>query len=68
LDCVNGDTVRYVLLQRGTPIPALPEINHPHPWWDQALINPHIELLDYVKAIHPELAPEHQLTLLRRIE
>ncbi len=39
-----------------------------NPWWDQALINPHIELLDYVKAIHPELVPEHELKLLRQIK
>ena len=39
-----------------------------NPWWDQALINPHLELLDYVKAIHPELAPEHELKLLRQIK
>lgn len=39
-----------------------------NPWWDQALINPHIELLDYVKAIHPEIAPEHELKLLRQIK
>jgi iron complex transport system substrate-binding protein len=39
-----------------------------NPWWDQALINPHVELLDYVKALHPELAPEHELTLLRQIK
>ncbi len=39
-----------------------------NPWWDQALINPHIELLDYVKAIHPELVPEHELNLLRQIK
>jgi len=26
---VNGDTVRYVLVQRGTPVPNLPGINHP---------------------------------------
>ncbi|MCI0388885.1 MAG: hypothetical protein MOB07_08995 [Acidobacteria bacterium] len=39
-----------------------------NPWWDQALINPHIELLDYVKAIHPELVPGHELRLLRQIK
>ncbi len=39
-----------------------------NPWWDQALINPHIELLDYVKAMHPELVPEHELKLLRQIK
>lgn len=39
-----------------------------NPWWDQALINPHLELLDYVKAIHPELVPEHELKLLRQIK
>jgi iron complex transport system substrate-binding protein len=39
-----------------------------NPWWDQALINPHIELLDYVKAIHPELVPQHELKLLRQIK
>jgi iron complex transport system substrate-binding protein len=38
-----------------------------NPWWDQALIQPHVELLDYVKAIHPELVPEHELKLLRQI-
>ena len=26
---VNGDTVRYVLVQRGTPAPALPNLHHP---------------------------------------
>lgn len=45
-----------------------PTENRRNPWWDQALINPHIELLDYVKAIHPELAPEHELKLLRQIK
>lgn len=25
---VNGDTVRYVLVQRGTPTPDLPDLNH----------------------------------------
>jgi iron complex transport system substrate-binding protein len=39
-----------------------------NPWWDQALINPHLELLDYVKALHPELAPEHELKLLRQLK
>jgi iron complex transport system substrate-binding protein len=39
-----------------------------NPWWDQALINPHIELLDYVKTIHPELVPEHEMKLLRQIK
>ncbi len=39
-----------------------------NPWWDQALIQPHIELLDYVKAIHPELVPEHEMKLLRQIK
>ncbi len=39
-----------------------------NPWWDQARINPHIELLDYVNSIHPELVPEHELKLLRQIK
>jgi iron complex transport system substrate-binding protein len=39
-----------------------------NPWWDQALINPHLELLDYVKALHPELVPEHELKLLRQLK
>lgn len=39
-----------------------------NPWWDQALISPHIELMDYVRAIHPDLLPEHEFRFLRRIQ
>jgi hypothetical protein len=28
----------------------------PNPWWDEALVNPHLELLDNVRMIHPERA------------
>ena len=35
----------------------------PNPWWDQALVNPDVELADYVRMIHPDLLPDHELTL-----
>jgi hypothetical protein len=28
----------------------------PNPWWDEALVNPHLELQDHIRMIHPELA------------
>lgn len=27
----------------------------PNPWWDEALVNPHRELADHIRMIHPEL-------------
>lgn len=44
-----------------------PTAERRNPWWDGALISPHIELLDYVKVLHPELVPEHQFKFLRQI-
>jgi iron complex transport system substrate-binding protein len=35
----------------------------PNPWWDQALINPDVELADYIRMIHPARLPDHALTL-----
>lgn len=44
-----------------------PDADGRNPYWDQALINPHLELADYVKAIHPELLPEHRFVFLRQL-
>ena len=35
----------------------------PNPWWDQALVNPHLELADFIRMIHPDLLPDHELAL-----
>lgn len=44
-----------------------PDANGRNPYWDQALINPHLELADYVKAIHPDILPEHEFVYLRNL-
>ena len=44
-----------------------PDANGRNPYWDQALINPHLELADYVKAIHPDILPEHEFIYLRNL-
>jgi iron complex transport system substrate-binding protein len=44
-----------------------PDENGRNPYWDQALINPHLELADYVKAIHPDILPEHEFVYLRNL-
>lgn len=28
-----------------------------NPWWDEALVNPHLELMDHIRLLHPELVP-----------
>jgi len=37
----------------------------PNPWWDEALVNPHLELADHVRMIHPEAAPPGDMTFYR---
>jgi iron complex transport system substrate-binding protein len=44
-----------------------PDPHGRNPYWDRALINPHLELTDYVKAIHPDLFPEHEFVFLRQL-
>jgi iron complex transport system substrate-binding protein len=39
-----------------------------NPYWDYALIQPDVELADHIKMIHPQLLPEHRLTLYRPVE
>ena len=49
-----------------------PDAGGRNPFWDTALINPQLELADYVKAIHPEIAdeilPNHEFVYLCRLE
>lgn len=45
-----------------------PDKHGRNPYWDQALINPHLELADYIKAIHPDILPEHEFVFLRNLK
>jgi iron complex transport system substrate-binding protein len=29
----------------------------PNPWWDEALVRPHLELMDHIRILHPERVP-----------
>jgi iron complex transport system substrate-binding protein len=33
----------------------------PNPYWDLGLLNPHWDLADHIKILHPELLPDHHL-------
>lgn len=45
-----------------------PTVEKRNPWWDGALIHPDLELMDYVKVLHPDLLPEHELKFLKEIK
>lgn len=37
----------------------------PNPWWDEALVSPHLELADHVRMIHPEVTLRSDMTFYR---
>lgn len=42
----------------------------PNPWWDEALVHPHLELMDHIRILHPELADrssDDRFTFFRRL-
>jgi iron complex transport system substrate-binding protein len=48
-------------------ISFVPNAEGKNPYWDQALLRPDLELADYIRVLHPDLLPEHQLHFLRAI-
>jgi iron complex transport system substrate-binding protein len=40
----------------------------PNPWWDYALVEPHLELRDLKAILHPETHGDHLLRFYRRLE
>ncbi len=39
-----------------------------NPWWDHALVEPHLELLDLMTILHPGQHENHELRFYRRLE
>ncbi|MEM7587439.1 MAG: ABC transporter substrate-binding protein, partial [Acidobacteriota bacterium] len=45
-------------------------VGYPHgvnPWWDYALVEPHLELLDLMAILHPETHGDRELRFYRRL-
>ena len=39
----------------------------PNPWWDYALVSPHLALADHVRMIHPKLLSPGDMTFYRSL-
>jgi iron complex transport system substrate-binding protein len=38
-----------------------------NPFWDQGMLNPHWDLADHIRILHPERLPDHQLIFHQRL-
>ena len=42
--------------------------NGSNDYWESGLVNPHLILADFVKVLHPDKLPQHELYYLRKLE